>query len=240
MNENKALETPATSQPAPQGMPISIHTTHGPLHGLLTLQPDACGLVVLIHAGAVPGAHDEALASRLRQDGLATLVIDLLTHQEERFADVHNNIPLLAKRLLDCLTLIKRQMENEELPHLPIALSAADTTSPVAIRVAALRDHDIAAVVCRGGLIDLAGALYLRSLASPLLVLVGDADRTVVASNQRALQEIHCNKMLAIIPDTASTFDSLPAFSLVAQKVAHWLGEYCCQQTARDSPRAGG
>jgi hypothetical protein len=86
-------------------------------------------------------------------------------HAEERFADIHHNVSLLARRLLDALALIKQRMLLGELPTLPIGLCAAGDCSPVALRVAALRDHDIFAVVCRGGLIDLAGMLYLRSLS---------------------------------------------------------------------------
>lgn len=206
--------------------PISIHTEHGPLHGRLAVPPDACGLVVLAHAGRRPDAHDDALAASLRQAGVATLVIDLMTHQEEHFADVHNNVPLLAKRLLDCLTLIKRQMQNGELPALPIGLCAADTTSPVAIRVAALRDHDIAAVVCRGGLIDLAGMLYLRSLESPLLVLVGEGDQRIVASNRRALNEVACRKELTLIPGSTGDIFVEAAFDTAADSATHWFVDH--------------
>jgi putative phosphoribosyl transferase len=214
-------------QPRSDDSPISIHTEHGPLHGRLAPLAGASCLIVLAHAGATPEAHDDALAARLRQAGMATLVIDLLTHQEERFADVHNNVPLLAKRLLDCLTLIKRQMQNDEMPTLPIGLCAADSTSPVVIRVAGLRDNDIAAVVCRGGLIDLAGALYLRSLTSPLLVLLGQSDATLLASNQRALKEVACTKLLAIIQETTSSFASSGAFDAAASKVTDWFGAHC-------------
>lgn len=206
---------------------ISIHTEHGALHGQLSVPPNAGGLIILAHAGTAPDAHDDALAAVLRHAGMATLVIDLLTHQEERFADVHHNVSLLAKRLLDCLTLIKRQMQNTELPQLPIGLCAADSTSPVIVRVAALRDHDIAAVATRGGLIDLAGMLYLRSLTSPLLVLLGETERTLIASSQRALQEVSCTKALAIIPNTGSEFDSAAAFDAAAEKIVSWFGAYC-------------
>ena len=208
---------------------ISIHTEHGPLHGLLALPPDACGLIILVHAGATPEMHDAALAAMLREAGLATLLIDLLTHQEERFADTHNNVPLLARRLLDCLALLKRQMLNGELPLLPVGLCAADTTSPVIVRVAALRDHDIAAIACRGGLIDLAGALYLRSLTSPLLLLVGERDGMLLASSQRALKEVTCSKTLAVIPGTESTFATSIVLNEVARKIADWFGAYCCE-----------
>lgn len=223
MNDPNTANTPETQDAA---TPISIHTEHGSLHGLLVLPPEACALVVLAHAGATPDAHDKALASTLRQAGLATVVVDLLTHQEDRFADVHNNVPLLAKRLLDCLALIKRQMQNDELPALPIGLYGTDTTSPVVIRVAALRDHDIVAVVCRGGLIDLAGMLYLRSLESPLLVLAGEADGTLLASNRRALKEMACRTVLELIPETAGITAPTSAVDAVASRIAHWFGEH--------------
>lgn len=236
MNDTGMPETPDTQGAA---TPISIHTEHGSLHGLLTLPPEACALIVLAHAGATPDAHDDTLASTLRHAGMATAVIDLLTHQEERFADVHNNVPLLAKRLLDCLALIKRQMLNGELPDLPIGLCGADSTSPVVVRVAALRDHDIAAIVCRGGLIDLAGALYLRSLESALLVLLDENDLTLLASTQRALKEVACTSALKIIPKTESTVVASITFDPVTHMIAHWFGEHCGQPSARTADSQG-
>jgi len=205
--------------------PIAIHTEHGTLHGVLALPPAASSLIVLAHAGATPDAGHEALAGTLREAGMGTVVIDLLTQQEDRFADVHNNVPLLAKRLLDCLALIKRQMQNDELPALPIGLYGTDTTSPVVLRVAALRDHDISAVVCRDGLIDLAGMLYLRSLESPLLVLLGEADGTLIASNRRALNEVACRKALELVAERADLAAPGSA-DAPASRIAHWFGEH--------------
>jgi hypothetical protein len=207
--------------------PILIHTEHGPLHGQLTLLPDARGLIILAHAGANPESHDEALGAILRDNGFATLRLDLLPYAEERFDDVHNNVSLLAKRLLGGLNMIKREMQNEALPILPIGLCAADHASPVIVRVAAQRDNDISALACRGGLIDLAGVLYLRSLASPLLFLLGEKDDTLVASGRRALQEVSCAKALEIIPSATSAFDSPVAFDAAARKISQWFGEHC-------------
>ena len=225
----------SNTQTQSNGNPVSIHTEHGALHGLLEQTPDARALIVLAHAGTTPDApdsahdrsHDDSLASALRQAGMSTLVIDLMTQQETHFIDVINNVPLLAKRLLDCLALIKRQMSTGELASLPIGLCAAGSVSPVAIRVAGLRDHDIAAVACRGGLIDLAGMLYLRSLESPLIVMTGEKDSGLVASNQRAFKEIACTKALEIIPETDSQFDSAAAFDKVTQKIVHWFSAHC-------------
>lgn len=211
-----------------EGSSIVIHTEHGPLHGQLTLAAEACGLIILAHAGISPESHDDALAAVLQQQGFATLTLDLLPLKEERFADPHHNTPLLARRLLDGLDLLKRQMQNEMLPTLPLGLCAAGHASPAIVRVAALRDHDIAALVCRGGLIDLAGMLYLRSLASPLLVLIGEQDQTLITSNQRALKEVSCTKALTIIPDSDSSFDSGNAFQRIAHELTHWFGAHCC------------
>jgi pimeloyl-ACP methyl ester carboxylesterase len=206
--------------------PILIHTEHGPLHGQLILPADARGLIILAHAGANPESHDEALGVILRHNGFATLQLDLLPYSEERFDDVHNNVSLLAKRLLGALSMVKREMQNEVMPTLPIGLCAADHASPVVVRAAAQRDHNIAAVVCRGGLIDLAGMLYLRSLESPLLVLVGEKDGTLITSSQRALKEVSCNKALQIIPDTESTFATKTAFDAAAHWIVRWFNEH--------------
>ena len=202
---------------------ISIDTAHGPLHGLLTLPARAAALIVLGHAGASPENRDDALAVVLRHDGLATLTLDLLTPAEERFADNHHNVALLARRLLDGLTRIKRRMLTAELPRLPIGLCAAGDCSPVALRVAAQRDRDVFAVVCRGGLIDLAGVLYLRTLVSPLLVLVGADETRVEASNRRALREVTGRQELKRQPASGDAADAAAAFGWLARETACWF-----------------
>lgn len=193
---------------------ISLHTDHGPLTGELTIPPQSRGLVILAHAGtdpdmcpdAHPGQEEAAFATILRRAGLATLTIDLLTHQEDRFPDAHSNVPLLAKRLLDCLNFLKRQ-SPDELAALPIGLCGSGFSSPAVLRVAALRDKDILAVVCRGGLIDLAGVLYLHSLQAPILILADADNPHLAASNNRALQEISCRKELSLLHSTPDTHD---------------------------------
>jgi len=204
-------------------MPVSVPSEHGLLHGQLALLPDAPGLVVLAHAAMALDARENVLAGIFRHAGLSTLSVDLLSRQEERFADVHNNVPLLAKRLLDFLGLLKNRMLLGELESQPIGLYAANTTSPVVVRVAALRDHDIAAVVCRGGLIDLAGVLYLRSLKSPLLLLVEDSDEQRIASSRRALQQVHCVCEFKLIPEIGIDYATSTGFQLAAGEAAQWF-----------------
>lgn len=203
---------------------ISLHTEHGPLTGELAVPPQSRGLVILAHAGTDPQTSPEtrheqneaAFATMLRRAGLATLTIDLLTHQEDRFPDAHSNVPLLAKRLLDCLNFLKRQ-SPDELAALPIGLCGSGFSSPAVLRVAALRDQDILAVVCRGGLIDLAGVLYLHSLQAPILMIVGADDEKLAASSRRALKEVASRKDLRVLPQEAN--------EQAAQMAAQWFVE---------------
>lgn len=209
--------------PDGDGTPVSIPGEHGLLHGHLALQPGARGLVVLAQAAMALDARENVLAAHLRRGGLSTLSIDLLSRHEERFSDAQHHIPLLARRLLDVLGLLKSQMQLGEIDAQPLGLYADNATTPVVVRVAALRDHDIAAVVCRGGLIDLAGALYLRSLESPLLVLVEDTDEQRIVSNRRALQLVHCVGELRLIPEIGIDFAASSGFEVAAGEAALWF-----------------
>jgi hypothetical protein len=208
------------------GILLTIHTEHGSLHGRLALLPEARGMVVLVHDRRSLDARDDVLAGIFRHAGLSTLSVDLLSAQEEHFPDIHNNVPLLAKRLLEFLDLIKNKMLLGEIETQALGLFAANATSPVVIRVAALRDHDFAAIVCRGGLIDLAGMLYLRSLASPLLLLVEETDTQHIACSRRAMQEIPCRKELKLIPEIGPDFALSNAFPVVAHEASKWFTNY--------------
>ena len=210
-------------------------TEHDPLHGQWLLPPDARGLVLLVRIGTStefnlstepnppPKTGEEELATVLQSVGLASLTIDLLTQKESRFVGVRNNVPLHTKRLLDALTRVKQHLQNEGLITLPIGLCGSGPSSPVVVRVAALRDNDIAAVLCRGGLIDRAGSLYLHSLVAPILLLVGAEDKTLIASSQRALQEISCSKALKLVAGSDSDFASTSALAVMADEAAQWF-----------------
>ncbi|WP_300456188.1 hypothetical protein [Accumulibacter sp.] len=201
----------------------AIERANALLPGRLTLPADALALVLLAHAGATPEAGGDALASELGKAGLGSLKVDLLRDSEERFADLHHNVTLLARRLLDDLKSITWRMFLGELPTLPIGLCAAGDCSPVALRVAALRDKDVFAVVCRSGLIDLAGTLYLRSLTAPLLVFVADDDERVVASNRRALRELSCRKELMLLPSGGEVSDPVTVGQCLARETTRWF-----------------
>ncbi len=208
------------------GIPVSIPSEHGLLYGELALLPDSPGIIVLLHAAMALDEKEQLLARQFRSAGFSTLAVNLLAHQEEHYPDVHNNVPLLARRLVDFLGLIKNRMLMGEMREQPVGLFAANATTPAAIRVAALRDHDIAAIVCRGGLIDLAGALYLHSLSSPLLLLAEENDDLHTASNRRALKEINCPKAFRIIPEIGPDYAVSPGLAISLQESIQWFTEY--------------
>lgn len=216
-------------------LPVSINTEHGTLHGQLGILPDASGIVVLAHDTRKLDVRDQMLARFFHHAGLSTLSADLIAAHEEQFPDIHNNVPLLAKRLLDFLGIIKHRMQMGELVEQPIGLFAANATSPVVVRVASLRDHDIAAIVCRGGLIDLAGVLYLRSLESPILLLVEETDDLHAAGNRRALLEVPCPKELKLIPEIGIDYAISAGFEHSAREAGQWFIRHFAEKRKTNS-----
>ena len=206
--------------------PLVISCEHGQLHGNLALLPDARGIVVLAHTLQALDHRDGALAAELNDVGYSTLNADLLTHEEERFPDVQHNVPLLAKRLLAFLGTLHHAVQTGEIPAQPIGLFGTNATTPVVVRIAAQRDHDITAVICRGGMIDLAGILYLHTLNSPLLLLHEQSDTAGIAANRRALQEINGCKELKLIPDIGLEFFDTPGFKALSFETANWLRQH--------------
>ena len=227
--------------PDEHAIPLSLPCVQGPaharLHGQLSLHPAAPGLVVLAYAAPALDAREHVLAGILRHAGLSTLAIDLIAREEEHYPDLQNNVPLLARRLVDVLDLIKTRMLMGELQTLPFGLCAAHATSPVAVRVAALRDHDIAAVVCRGGLIDLAGLLYLRTLEAPLLQLVEENDAAQLAAARRAQKELQALSTVRTIPEIGFEIAGSAGFEAAARETTQWFCKHFARHASSTAKR---
>lgn len=158
---------------------ISLATHHGPLHGHLTVPLAARGLVLV--ARTASGEADVGHELPIRH--LAVLDVPLLTSQETPFPDAAHNVPLLAERLVEILNFIRIDGDTEALP---LGIFASGHGTPAALRVAALRDAQVKALACHGGLVDLAGLQNLRLLAAPLLVLADADDAAAQTAFQRA------------------------------------------------------
>lgn len=182
------------------------------------------GLVVFAH-GSGSGRHsprNNYVAAGLREQGLATLLIDLLRPEEEANRANVFDIPLLASRLLEATWWARKQAS---LAQLPIAYFGASTGGGAAL-VAASQDNEIAAVVSRGGRPDLAGAA-LAAVRAPTLLIVGGLDTQVIELNQEALAQLNCTKELVIVPGATHLFEEPGTLDQVLELAASWFVRHC-------------
>jgi dienelactone hydrolase len=183
------------------------------------------GLIIFAH-GSGSGRHsprNRAVAATLQGRGLATLLGDLLTPEEERIdrvtARLRFDIDLLAERLVTFLEWARR---HPGLASLPIGLFGASTGAAAALVAAATRPADVAAVVSRGGRPDLAGRA-LPHVAAPTLLLVGSRDIQVIALNEQAMARMRCPVSLDIIPGASHLFEESGTLDEVASRAAGWF-----------------
>ena len=196
------------------------------LYGDLTLPVGALGVVLFVH-GSGSGRHsarNRQVAQKLQQAGIATLLFDLLTAQEEQ-TDIHTrehrfDIALLTRRIQDATTWA---MAQPDLQQLPIGYFGASTGSAAAIIAAARLGERIAAVVSRGGRPDLAGPVALAAVTAPTLLIVGGADHGVIELNEQALQHLRCDRQLAIVDGATHLFEERGALEQAAGLAASWF-----------------
>jgi putative phosphoribosyl transferase len=208
---------------------VRIPSGDARLYGDLCLPPRFAGIVLFAH-GSGSGRHsarNRQVAHRLQQDGIATLLFDLLTAQEEQ-VDLHTrehrfDIPLLTRRMQDATAWACVQ---PELQNAPIGYFGASTGSAAALIAAARLGERIAAVVSRGGRPDLAGPAALAAVKAPTLLIVGGADHGVIELNEEAHERLQCEKQLAIVPGATHLFEERGALEQVAQMAASWFSAH--------------
>lgn len=198
------------------------------------------GIVLFAH-GSGSSRHsprNQFVAGVLEEHGFATLLLDLLTDDEQYVISKRFDIALLTTRLIEAVHWIGDQ---ERLQHLPIGLFGASTGAAAALRTAALARRSastsIKAVVCRGGRTDLTGSLVTQVRVATLLI-VGSEDREVLALNQQALAELQCEKRLVVIPGATHLFEEQGALDDVAHIATYWFKSHLGSQPGLE-PRAG-
>jgi pimeloyl-ACP methyl ester carboxylesterase len=224
-------------QPIADHVEREVRIAAGPasLAGDLTVPAGAKGIVLFAH-GSGSSRHSPRnvwVATRLRREGLATLLFDLLTAAEEQ-RDVHTrehrfDIPLLARRLVDATRWNDAQ---PELRSLPVGYFGASTGSAAAILAAAELNERVGAVVSRGGRPDLAGGPALANVRAATLLIVGSDDEPVLGINQRAYAQLTCERRLAIVPGASHLFEEPGTLEQVAALAAEWFVEYLIVQSA--------
>jgi dienelactone hydrolase len=198
------------------------------LEGSLNLPPNAHGIVVFAH-GSGSGRfspRNRYVAQALQATSLGTLLIDLLTPEEEqedlRTTRLRFNFHLLARRLASIADLVT---QHPRTAHLRIGFFGASTGGAAALETAAERPDLVHAVVVRGGRPDLAEAA-LEQVHAPTLLIVGGHDVRVVQLNEEAYEQLNTEKRLEIIPGASHLFEEPGALDEVAQLAAGWFNHY--------------
>ena len=192
------------------------------IEGELCSPADPHGVVLFAH-GSGSSRHsprNRFVAAQLQAAGLATLLIDLLTEQEDRDYERRFDIALLTGRL----ALAARWLaQDSRTTALALGLFGSSTGAAAALQLAASMPGAVAAVVSRGGRPDLAGSDALRAVRAPVLLIVGGSDDVVIELNEAALAQMRCPAQLEIVPGATHLFEEPGTLEKVALLAAGWL-----------------
>lgn len=212
---------------------IAIPLDHGLVRATWTVPSHARGVVVFAHgSGSSRRSVRNRFVSGLLQDaGFATLLLDLLTEEEEDTEALSGflrfDVELLAARLRAGVAFVGRS----EAAGLPVGLFGASTGASAALRVAADLPDVISAVVSRGGRPDLAGE-NLRLVRAPTLLVVGSDDDVVLTLNERSMSLLSCPKDLVVVPGANHLFEEPGSLERVASHARTWFDRFLVAGTS--------
>jgi putative phosphoribosyl transferase len=204
---------------------VQIQAGRAVLSGNLHIPDGAAALVLFAH-GSGSSRHsprNQFVARSLNNAGLATLLFDLLTPEEEsidtRTAELRFNIGLLAERLVHATKWAKRQEQTRDLR---VGYFGSSTGGGAALVAAAEVPEDVGAVVSRGGRPDLADEA-LPKVQAPTLLIVGGNDDVVIELNEQARDRMRCEVKLEIVPGATHLFEEPGALEKVAKLASNWF-----------------
>jgi putative phosphoribosyl transferase len=205
----------------------SVRITVGSLtiEGNLNLPAGARAIVLFSHGSGSSrhSSRNRHVARVLNEATLATLLIDLLSAEEEKIerytAHLRFDIGLLAERLVHATGWLAQETDTK---HLRIGYFGASTGAAAALVAAAERPRKVGAIVSRGGRPDLAGAVLVR-VDAPTLLIVGGNDLQVIELNRAALVQLRCERQLVIVPGATHLFEEPGALDEVARLAREWF-----------------
>ncbi len=209
------------TRPAPIDADVEIDAGRVRLGGHLQVPPDATAIVVFVH-GSGSSRHsprNRFVASVLADAGLATLLFDLLTPEEERDRSNVFDIELLASRLQAVHRWVRAR---PELAGLRVGYFGASTGAAAALWAAAELGDEVGAVVSRGGRPDLAGP-RLGDVRAPTLLVVGALDHVVVGLHEDALRRLRCERSLEVVPGATHLFEEPGTLRTAAELARGWF-----------------
>jgi len=214
---------------------VLIHTGDADLPADLIVPAAATGLVLFAHGSGSSrlSPRNRQVASMLNAAGIGTLLFDLLTPGEDIGLAGRFDIGLLSGRLLAATESVASLLHERRLC---LGYFGASTGAAAAIRAAAQPPPRvrIAAVVSRGGRVDLAGHEALCQLRAPTLMIVGEADPEVLKLNARATAWMQCEKRLEVIPGATHLFEETGALERVGQLAVQWFQQHFAVAPGKD------
>ena len=210
-------------------LPVIVPAGGESLHGDLAVPASALGIVLFAHGSGSSrrSPRNRYVAEHLRDSGLATLLLDLLTEEEEaedfETGHLRFDVPFLASRLLAAMRWV---LERRDMAKQPLGLFGASTGAAAALVAAAQAPEVVRAVVSRGGRPDLAGDA-LELVKCPTLLIVGDRDVDVLALNRAARTRLGGESHLSIVPGASHLFEEPGALAHVARLAAAWFRGHC-------------
>jgi putative phosphoribosyl transferase len=205
------------------------------LEGNLSLPKGAAAIVLFAHgSGSSRHSPRNRYVARLLNEGkLATLLVDLLTSDEEAIDEqsghLRFDIGLLAERLVAVTDWLTHDPNTRDLP---VGYFGASTGAGAALVAAAERSNLVGAVVSRGGRPDLAGPALAR-VRAPTLLIVGGNDFQVIELNRAAFAQLHCEKQLVIVSGATHLFEEPGALDEVARLTREWFDRHLMPSEAR-------
>jgi putative phosphoribosyl transferase len=227
-------------QPLPEPRDVHLSLPGAELEGALTL-PEAMRGIVLFAHGSGSSRHsprNRYVAEVLQAAGLGTLLMDLLTRDEDeidRFTrQFRFDIGLLADRLTGAVDWLERQPETYELA---IGLFGASTGAAAALRAAAARPDHVRAVVSRGGRPDLAGEA-LEHVLAPTLLIVGADDTPVIPLNDAARRQMKAQVEMHLVPGASHLFEEPGTLAAASALARDWFVRHLTLEANSDSSRS--
>lgn len=202
-------------------VPVSGRGKIHDIEGMLKIPDNAKGLVLFAHGSGSSrfSPRNNYVADILNIGGFATLLIDLLSEEEDEIYQTRFDISLLNERLQEVIAWLGQENETKKLP---IGLFGASTGAASALEVAAALGKKIKAVVSRGGRPDLAMA-QLKKVVSPTLLIVGGSDFGVIELNRESYAALQCVKELSVVPHATHLFEEPGCLDEVARLAKNWF-----------------
>ncbi len=204
---------------------VTIKINDIALEGIMAIPSNPAGIIIFVH-GSGSGRHsprNNFVSETLQKSGFATLLFDLLTPFEKFEYMNRFNIDLLTRRIKAVTLWVKN---NEKTKDLAIGYFGASTGAAAALNAASELEHEVKALVSRGGRPDLAEEDLLEKLETPVLLIVGGLDHLVIELNRNCFEKINGQKEFTIVKGASHLFEEPGTLEKASELAANWFKKF--------------